>query len=108
MRPLPVLRVATFAVTILGGAFVGLFSCGAYIWQMPLVILVMATVTLSTVIMGVRARGFALWRSVAFIALVAVSFFFSEASAAPFYPSAPASFPEFLHSFIRTLKYGPC
>jgi hypothetical protein len=108
MRSLPVFRVVAIAATVLGGAFVCLFSCGAYVWQMPLVVLVVAAVTFFAVIMRVRGRGFALWRSIGFVALVAVSFVFSEAVAASFYPSAPTSLSQFWHSFIRTLQYGPC
>src|ERR1700736_259047 len=102
------LRVVAIAVAMLGGVFVGLFSCGGYAWHHQAIVVAITLVTAASLITRFRFRGFALWRCIGFIVLVVSSYFFSEADAAPFYPAPPASFSEFWRSFIQTLEYGPC
>jgi hypothetical protein len=100
------MRLVAVLAAVLGGAFVGLFSCGAYAWQKPLVILVVAVIALAALIVRSRAGPFTLWRSRAFVALVLLSYFLSEAIAASFYPAAPASWSQFWQSFVSTLAHG--
>jgi hypothetical protein len=102
------LQVGSVVFAILGGVFLGLFSCGGYVWHKQAIVAAIVLLTLAALCVRVSMRGCALWRSVGFVALVVGCFFVSQATAAPFYPNAPASLSEFWQSFVRTLEYGPC
>jgi hypothetical protein len=105
------LGVSAVITAILGGAFAGLCSYGAYAWQTPLVRSIVGAVSLLTLaawcFAGRRKVPQGLWRSGVFLLLVAVLYVLSEAVAAPFYPAPPESFQEFWSGFIQTLYYGP-
>jgi hypothetical protein len=102
------LQLGAVIFAILGGVFLGLFSCGGYVWHAQAIVAAIGSLTLAAIVARFWTRGFALWRGTGFIVLVVASFVFSEATAAPFYPATPASVSEFWQSFIRTLQYGPC
>jgi len=97
---------------ILGGAFVGLFSCGAYTFQTPLVRSAVGAASLLALAAWYLAGGLEvpqrLWRGGVFLLFIAAVYLLSEAVAAPFYPAPPESFQEFWSGFIQTLCYGPC
>jgi hypothetical protein len=102
------LQVGSVVIAILGGVFLGLFSCGGYVWHKQAIAAAIVLLTLAALLARFATRGFALWRSGAFVAIVVGGFFVSEATAAPFYPAPPESLSEFWQSFVRTLQYGPC
>ena len=101
-------QIASVVFAIFGGVFLGLYSCGGYIWHRQAIATTIVLLSLAALISRFWTRGFAPWRSAWFVALVVGGFFVSEATAAPFYPAPPESLSEFLRSFVRTLEYGPC
>jgi hypothetical protein len=109
-----VLPGVSMSVALVGGLFVGQFSCGAHWWQAPAIASLVGVAGLSTVL--VRARASASWsrgrvavaRALGFLVLVAAAFMVAEAVGASFYPAAPASLAEFLRSAGRALIDGPC
>jgi hypothetical protein len=102
------LQIGAIVFAILGGVFLGLFSCGGFVWHRQAIIATLVVLTVAALVTRFSTRGFGLWRSAGFIILVVTCFFLSQATAAPFYPAAPASLSEFWQSFVRTLQYGPC
>ena len=89
------LQFGSIVLAILGGVFLGLFSCGGYVWQKQAIGAAIVLLTLAALFARFSIRGFTLWRIAGFVALVVVGFFVSEATAAPFYPVPPASLSEF-------------
>lgn len=98
---------AALLAAVLGGAFVGLFSCGAYALQGPVVLSLIGVLTLTAVVFPNLAL-VPLSRRAAFAIGVMGLYVVSMAAAAPFYPTAPSSLSEFISLFLGALRAGPC
>jgi hypothetical protein len=95
------------ATATLGGAYWGLLSCGAYVWQFNLFAIFAVTVTLLEILLPKRA-GWS-WTRVLMLPLVMLALYLaSEALVAPFYPGPPESLQKYGERVLITLEYGPC
>lgn len=112
MRRLPAnfgfpFAIAALAIASLGGVFFGLASCGGYIWHGQFFFGLLSVLVLIAVLSPSRLLGS--WpRRLLFPFLVLTTYVLVEATAAPFYPSAPESASEFVRVFKRTIIDGPC
>jgi len=99
------LHAIPIAVATLGGVYFGLFSCGGYVWHWTAFCWLLGISCIFTL----AAPSALSWpKRVGLFAIVIPAFFFTEAVAAPFYPTVPSSFGDFLRLFVLTLKQGPC
>lgn len=94
-------------LTIGGGVFFGLFSCGGYLWHMQLHTSLMAIAAIGIIFVPPSFLH-AIWKRIAFIAMSLALFVVVRASASAFYPAAPENMSEFIESFIIGIQYGPC
>ena len=110
-----ILPSVSISMALLGGLFVGQFSCGAHWWQARAIASFVGVAALSTVLLQARVSGswsrlrrLAVARALAFFVLVAGVFIVAEAVGASFYPAAPTSLAEFLRGVSAALVGGPC
>jgi hypothetical protein len=103
MRALPVL--APISLAVCGGVYFGIFACGGHAWVWNAFLIASTIVGLAVVLGFRRTRPAA---RLALVGLAVVVFVLVEATAAPFYPSAPDSMQEFGERFIRTIERGAC
>ena len=97
----------TILLAVAGGTFLGLFSCGGYLWHRQLFdFLILAGVVISLVMPPRWMRN--LPRKVGFVATVLILFVVVQALASSFYPSAPADARALWHGFLAGLNTGPC
>jgi hypothetical protein len=98
--------VIAFIAAAGGGAFVGLFSCGGYVWQHSLVI---STISVAAIVAGtssvVVSRSWI--TTVLLLAGVFAIYRISIAVAWPYYVG-PASIGEYVTEFWQALQFGPC
>jgi hypothetical protein len=90
-----------------GGVFFGLFSCGGYMWHQQLFLTVFLLFLLAFLVFPPAAFKHIFSKGLILILLIG-SFFVVRAGASTFYPSAPESMQEFIEGFILGVKYGPC
>jgi hypothetical protein len=98
---------ATVAVALVGGLFLGFFSCGGYAWHRSAINWVLATVTIAACLIPCWGNH-SLARRVAFLLGVACLFVITQAVAAQFYPGPPNSFAAFLAGVWRDLMQYAC
>lgn len=99
--------IAAGAVTIAGGTFLGLFSCGGYVWHTQAI--VGSLIVLSALTVVFPPEGLKGWkRKGTFLFAVAGGFVLIRASASAFYPHSPESIGEFLRLVWLGVVYGPC
>ena len=105
MQQLP--AIFTIFLSVFGGVYFGLFFCGGYAWHKPLFLAVLGLAVVSSLFFSFLRRASWLLK-VSYILISTVAFIIFEAAGAAFYPSAPESLQNFLHSFVFALEHGPC
>jgi hypothetical protein len=99
--------IGAMVVAIAGGLFIGLASCGGYVWYGQLVFALTAfPAVIAFVLPGKLLSSWA--RRLAFPMVLLLTFVLVEAMAAPFYPAAPDSVDQFLWGFKRRLLGDSC
>lgn len=88
------------------GVYLGLFSCGGYIWQKQLAFWALATFAAAIVACPPYWNPRFVYRLL-LAAMLPLLFFLAQALAAPFYLGF-ASASEYFAGVIRALQYGPC
>ncbi len=94
-------------VSIGGGVFFGLYSCGGYLWHKQLHISIMVMAILFVLFLPPKYLT-AIWKRFTFIAMSFVLFLVIRAASSALYPATPQNITEFIDSFIRGVQYGPC
>ena len=102
-----ILNVAALAVAVVGGIFLGLFSCGGYAWHKPAFLALLVACTGAALFFPASAAR-PLAARIGLVVLVGIGYLASQAAAAAFYPAAPASWSEFATRFASSLVHGPC
>jgi hypothetical protein len=98
--------VMAFVVAAFGGAYIGLFSCGGYVWHEWMVLLGMAALTI--VAIALSAPGTRFWATALVLSLgVILTYRVSIAIAWPFY-LGPTSVHDYFSEFSHALFFGPC
>jgi hypothetical protein len=98
--------VMALVVAALGGAYLGLFSCGGYVWHERMVLLGMAVPTIAAI--ALSASGTRFWVRALVLSLgVVLTYRVSIAIAWPFYVG-PTSVHDYVSEFSRALFFGPC
>lgn len=95
------------ATSVIGGAYWGLFSCGAYVWHFRLYVGMAIAVTGLAILLPSRT-GPSLTRATALPLIVLASFAMSEALVSPFYADSPDTLSEYGRLVLLTLRTGPC
>lgn len=92
---------------VVGATFLGLFSCGGYIWHKQVIYSLIGVLVILCMFKPVQVfRG--KWQR-GLIPITSLVLFLSvRASASTFYPSAPDSIVYFAQSFWVGFIYGPC
>ena len=90
----------------LGGAYIGLFSCGGYVWHELVVLVAIAALTAAAIIFAAaRTR---IWRTTLIFSLgVILTYRVFIGVAWPFY-LGPASPGDYLSEFSHAFLFGPC
>ena len=92
---------------VAGATFLGLFSCGGYIWHRQVIyslIMILVALCMFRPIQVLRGK----WQR-GLIPIASLVLFLSvRASASAFYPAAPESVVSFIQSFWVGLVHGPC
>ena len=105
---MPIIFIILLALLLVAGAiFLGLFSCGGYIWHRQVIyslILVLLALCMFKPIQSLRGK----WQRGLIPIASLILFLFIRASASAFYPAAPDSIASFLQSFWVGLVHGPC
>lgn len=102
-----IIFITVIVVATIGGIYFGLFSCGGYIWHRQAFYIAFALVLSAFFIFPPPMLKKIPLRFIIITSIIAF-FLVVRASASAFYPSAPASWPEFFKRLILGLKYGPC
>lgn len=100
------LKIIPYLLAVIGGIFLGQFSCGGYVWHKQAIEMVLVFVTLAVVLIPMRNSPPSL--RVAFIIGAAIVFILANAISAAFYPAAPESWGEFIKLFAINLESGAC
>ena len=105
---LPIIFIVLLALLLVAGAiFLGLFSCGGYIWHRQVIYLLIALFVVFCMIKPPLALQVGYRRCLIPIFSL-VLFILVRASASAFYPSAPDSIASFFKFFWVGIVYGPC
>lgn len=105
MRWLP--TACAVSVAVLGGVFLGLFSCGGYAWHKEALFwLLVGAIAIAALVPLHRKRP--VLSRVAVVLGVPALFLTVQAATAPLYPALPASWSEFSRVFMSTLEHSPC
>jgi len=105
---LPIIFIVLLALLLVVGAiFLGLFSCGGYIWHRQVIYLLIALFVVLCMLKPPLALQASYKRGLIPIFSL-VLFLLVRASASAFYPSAPDSIVSFFKSFWVGIVYGPC
>jgi cytochrome bd-type quinol oxidase subunit 2 len=99
--------ILALVVAVLGGIFLGLFSCGGYVWHRQLIYLLLSVSVVLVLFVPtdwLKTRT----RRVLFVVAIACLFAVVQSVASTFYPASPKSASEFTMNFLRALWYGPC
>jgi hypothetical protein len=100
--------VATASFVVVAGAiYFGLFSCGGYAWHKNAFGVVALGVCAAAVVVPSRLLH-SLGRKVLFLLLLGACYFVFEAAAAPFYPSGPESFSQYIQAVLQFAQVGSC
>src|SRR5262245_50097909 len=97
-----ILNVAALAVAVLGGIFLGSFSCGGYAWHKPAFLGLLAACTGAALFYPASAPR-PLAARIGLVVLVGLAYLVSQAAAAAFYPAAPGSWSDFATRFASSL-----
>jgi hypothetical protein len=95
------------AVVAAGAMYFGFASCGGYGWHKSLFSAIASLLAIFAVAVPSNVLN-SVGRKVAFLAVLAVGYFFVEAMVAPFYPGPPPTFREYSVLFLQSLEFGPC
>jgi len=105
---LPIIFTVLLALLLVAGAiFLGVFSCGSYIWHRQVIYLLIALFVVLCMLKPPLALQTGYKRGLIPIFSL-VLFLLVRALASAFYPSAPGSIASFLKSFWVGIVYGPC
>jgi sorbitol-specific phosphotransferase system component IIC len=89
----------------IGGAYIGLFSCGGYVWRERVILVAIAVFTIAAIILAARTR---IWRTALIFSLgVILTYRVFIGIAWPFY-LGPTSVGDYLSEFSHAFLFGPC
>lgn len=101
------LKIVTLLAALLSGGFLGLFSCGVYVWQEQAAVGIVAILTVASLARSEwSGRGWMF--NTAYGLSILAAFFVTQALTAPFYPHGPESASEYFQGVLRSLSNGPC
>jgi hypothetical protein len=89
-----------------GGAYVGLFSCGGYIWHEWAILFLMAVLTIGAIGLS-AARKRIMSRALVLSLAVILTYRLFIAVAWPFY-LGPTSMRDYVSEFCHAFLFGPC
>ena len=95
---------AGYLVSILGGGFLGLASCGGYAWHEQAFA---ALLVVLAVLIAAQGRSANRWVRIVLALGTFPTFVLAQALSAPFYPSTPAA-SEYWQKVWIAIQYGPC
>ena len=95
-----------FLVAVLGGLWLGLASCGGYVWHHQLMQWTLVALSLALLLCPPRQAASLSRRALVALAVVG-AFFLVRAFAAPFYPAFPG-FGDYFRQVGLALFTGPC
>ena len=99
--------ISVIILAVVGGIFFGLFSCGGYLWHHQ--VFYALFVTALVVALLFPPKSLKNWkRKSSFIFVSIAGFILVRAIASAFYPAAPESIEELIHSIWLGILYGPC
>ena len=93
--------------SIIGGAFLGYFSCGGYAWHEDAIHISIISIVLLGLILPIEALKRLWLRPIYPLTGIGLFILFQSFTSA-FYPRTPENFEEFWKLFLIGLQYGPC
>ncbi|GAA4871077.1 hypothetical protein [Luteimonas vadosa] len=100
------LVLVAFLAAIVGGVWLGLFSCGTYAWHKQAMLWMLLAFAVA-ILLWPRGRSPAIGRKSILSLAILGAFYFARALAAPFYP-APPDFGDYFRLVWLALATGPC
>ena len=102
-----ILIFALITILVGSGIFIGLFSCGGYVWHRQAIYVSIAIAVVLCVVKPVPELKGVVGRVT--IPIVSIILFVIVSSlASSFYPSSPGSVGDFFQVLWRGIVYGPC
>ncbi|MDB9744269.1 hypothetical protein OAA91_01940 [Fibrobacterales bacterium] len=99
--------ITLLSISILGGSYLGYFSCGGFAWHRDLIYILIFTSSILGLLFPITAlKRFGLRLIYPIVGVFLFVVFQSFTSA--LYPQSPESFSEFWKLFKIGINYGPC